>query len=53
MIYSLVEVLDMKEFLSGWFKNTPFEELRSENVKDFFAYGIWCALYTLLQLFTG
>jgi hypothetical protein len=42
VIYSLVGALDMKQFLSGWFKDAPFEQLRMENVKDFFAYGLWC-----------
>lgn len=43
LIYSLVDVLDLRAFLSGWFKGVPFEELRSENVKDFFAFGLWYA----------
>jgi hypothetical protein len=39
---TLAGVIDFKDFLSGWFMNTPFEELRRENVLDFIAYGFWC-----------
>jgi hypothetical protein len=40
-IYSLCEGLDIKQFLSGWFKGVQFEDLRRDNVKEFFAYGVW------------
>jgi hypothetical protein len=44
---SLKGVIDFKEFLSGWFMNAPFQELRRENVLDFVAYGFWCGPHTV------
>eukprot|EP00892_Ulva_mutabilis_P006768 jgi/Ulvmu1/4463/UM002_0188.1 len=38
---TLVGVIDMKEFLSGWFMNAPFDLLRRNEVLDFIAYGFW------------
>jgi hypothetical protein len=41
--HTLASVIDMREFLSGWFSNVPFEMLRRDNVLDFVAYGFWYA----------
>jgi hypothetical protein len=40
---SLKGVINLEEFLSGWFMDAPFQDLRRENVLDFIAYGFWCA----------
>lgn len=39
---TLAGVLDMKEFLSGWFMNVPYELLTRDDVLSFVAYGFWC-----------
>ena len=34
-------VLDIEEFLSGWFHGAPFESIQRDNVMDFVAYGFY------------
>jgi hypothetical protein len=41
---SLKGIIDLEDFLSGWFMDAPFQDLRRENVLDFIAYGFWCGL---------
>ena len=36
---SLRDVFDLKDFISGWFFGTPWEELRRTNIENFVAYG--------------
>ena len=46
---TLASVLDIRDFISGWFLNIPFSEIRAGNVADFIAYAYWCALSWLLS----
>jgi hypothetical protein len=38
---TLSPVLDIRDFISGWFLNIPFSEIRAGNVADFIAYAYW------------
>lgn len=40
---TLSPILDIRDFISGWFLNIPFDQIKSENVSDFIAYAYWCA----------
>lgn len=40
---TLKDVVDIREFISGWFLQIPFSEIRRLNVADFIAYAYWCA----------
>jgi hypothetical protein len=36
-------VLDIRDFISGWFLNIDFAQIRIGNLADFIAYSYWCA----------
>jgi hypothetical protein len=38
---TLAPVLDIREFLSGWFLSIDVEHIREGNVSDFIAYAYW------------
>eukprot|EP00892_Ulva_mutabilis_P009709 jgi/Ulvmu1/710/UM010_0082.1 len=38
---TLSPILDIRDFISGWFLNIPFDQIRAENVSDFIAYAYW------------
>jgi hypothetical protein len=40
---TLAPVLDIQDFISGWFLHIPISEIRVGNVADFIAYAYWCA----------
>ena len=37
----LSRVRDMEAFLSGWFQDAPFEEIRRDNVLELLSYAFW------------
>lgn len=43
-------VIDIRDFLSGWFHGAPFEDLRHGNIQDFVAYGFYCSAYRALPI---
>lgn len=47
---TLSPILDIRDFISGWFLNIPFDQIRAENVSDFIAYAYWYAPRRLARL---
>ena len=38
----LGSIFGIQEFMSGWFKDAPFESIKRGNVEEFIAYGFYC-----------